>query len=91
VPKRGKQGEWCISGGTSILEVGELLEIDFDPGGVYNTLAGFLMSELGEIPKEGDSVNYQGYNFEVDAMERFRIQMVRIHCIDQPAQDKNLK
>jgi len=90
VPMRGKQGEWCISGGTSIIEVGELLEINFDPGGVYNTLAGFLMSELGKIPDEGDSVIYKGYNFVVDAMDRFRIQMVRIQCTDQPDQNTNL-
>ena len=84
VPKRGKQGEWCISGGTSILEVGELLEINFDPGGVYNTLAGFMMSELGEIPEEGDFVIYQDYKFLVEDMERFRIQMVRIQRKEQP-------
>ena len=90
VPKRGKQGEWFISGGTSIIEVAELLEIDFDPGGVYNTLAGFLMSELGEIPEEGDSVIYESYNFVIEAMEQFRIQMVRIHCVEQPEQEPDL-
>ena len=89
VPKRGKQGEWCISGGTSILEVGELLEINFDPGGVYNTLAGFMMSELGKIPDEGDSVIYQNYKFVVEAMERFRIQMVRIQRVGQPYQESD--
>jgi putative hemolysin len=81
VPKRGKQGEWCISGGTSIVEVGELLGITFKPGGVYTTLAGFILSELGMIPEEGDSVAYEGYCFVVETMERFRIQMVRIQCI----------
>jgi putative hemolysin len=78
VPKRGEQGDWCISGGTSITEVGDLLGITFEPGGVYTTLAGFIMSELGKIPSEGDSVAYEGYCFKVETMERFRIQMVRI-------------
>jgi CBS domain containing-hemolysin-like protein len=48
------------------------------------------MSELGKIPDEGDSVIYKGYNFVVDAMDRFRIQMVRIQCTDQPDQNTNL-
>jgi len=78
VPKRGDQGEWCISGGTSITAVGELLGIAFTPGGVYTTLAGFIMAELGRIPQEGDSLTYEGYSFKVETMERFRIQMVRI-------------
>jgi putative hemolysin len=90
VPKRGKQGEWCISGGNSIREVGELLEINFDPGGVYNTLAGFMMSELGKIPEEGDSVIYQNYKFVVESMERFRIQTVRVQHIEQINQDPDL-
>jgi len=66
VPKRGKLGEWRIAGGTSIAEVGELLGINFEPGGVYTTLAGFLMSELGKIPEEGESVVHEGYYFVVE-------------------------
>jgi putative hemolysin len=83
VPRRGEQGEWRIVGGTSIAEVGELLEIDFEAGSLYSTLAGFILSALGEIPEEGDSVVYKGYHFTVEAMERFRIQMVRIQNIEQ--------
>jgi putative hemolysin len=90
VPKRGKQGEWCISGGTSIIEAGELLEINFEPGGVYNTLAGFMMSELGKIPDEGDSVIYQNHKFVVEVMERFRIQTVRIQRLEQPNNGSDL-
>jgi putative hemolysin len=81
VPKRGKQGEWCISGGTAIADVGDLLGITFTPGGVYTTLAGFILAEVGQIPQVGDSVAYEGYCFKVGAMERFRIQMVQIQRI----------
>jgi putative hemolysin len=81
-PKRGQQGEWCIPGGTAISEVGELLDIKFESGTLYATLAGFILAELGKIPEVGDAVFYEGYSFVVDDMERFRIQMVRIHCVD---------
>lgn len=81
LPKRGKLGGWCISGGTAIADVGNILEITFDPGGVYTTLAGFIMASLGKIPEEGDSVSYKDNRFVVEEMERFRIQMVRIQKI----------
>ena len=87
IPKRGQQGEWLISGGMAIADVGNLLGINFEPGGVYTTLAGFIMAELGEIPKEGDSVAFQGYCFVVESMERFRIQTVRVQCLDPETGD----
>jgi len=81
VPERGKPGEWCISGGIAIAEVSELLGIPFEPGGVYTTLGGFIMSELGKTPQVGDSVTYQGYSFVVDVMDRFRVHSVRVQRI----------
>ena len=86
LPKQGKQGEWCIAGRTSISEVDDLLGITFDSGSIYTTLAGFIMAELGKIPEEGDAVSYQGHTFVVEAMERFRVQMVRIQRIEQESQ-----
>jgi putative hemolysin len=78
VPERGQQGEWCLSGGLAISEASDLLDIDFEPRGVYATLAGFIMAELGEIPKVGDRISYQGYSFMVEDMDGFRITSVRV-------------
>jgi putative hemolysin len=78
VPERGQQGEWCLAGGLAISETSDLLDIDFEPRGVYATLAGFIMAELGEIPKVGDQVSYLGYSFMVEDMDGFRITSVRV-------------
>jgi putative hemolysin len=78
VPTRGRKGEWCMAGGTAIAEVGKLLGITFKPGGVYTTLAGFIMAELGKIPQVGDAVDYVGHRFVVEEMERFRVVTVRV-------------
>lgn len=86
VPERGRQGEWCLSGGLAISEAGDLLDIDFEPRGVYATLAGFIMAELGEIPKEGDRVSYQGYSFVVDEMQGFRITSLRVQRLTEQAE-----
>lgn len=83
VPERGQQGEWCLSGGLAISEAGDLLDIHFEPRGVYATLAGFIMAELGEIPKVGDRVSNQGYSFMVDSMEGFRITSVRVQRLGE--------
>jgi putative hemolysin len=78
VPERGRQGEWCLSGGLAISEAEDLLEISFDPQGVYATLAGFIMAELGHIPQVGEQISHQGYTFSVDQMDGFRITSVRV-------------
>lgn len=78
VPERGRQGEWCLSGGLPITEAADLLDVDFEPGGMYTTLAGFIMAELGEIPEIGDQVHYKDYSFQVEDMEGFRITSIRV-------------
>jgi putative hemolysin len=81
MPERGRQGEWCLSGGLAISEAEELLEIPFNPQGVYATLAGFIMAELGHIPQVGEQIRFQGYTFSVEQMEGFRITSVRVQRV----------
>jgi putative hemolysin len=67
-----------LDGGTSIrnLETQYGIELPSDAG--FETLAGFLLFQLGEIPKPGDSIEYVGRRFTVVAMEQNRIARVRI-------------
>ena len=59
------------------------LEIPADAG--FETIAGFLLYRLGEIPHPGESVEYQGRRFTVVAMDRNRIARVRIEKLpEQP-------
>jgi CBS domain containing-hemolysin-like protein len=82
VPERHAEGVWEIAGSTSIIEVGELLGVDFEPNGVYNTLAGFIMTQTGAIPQEGDTINWKDFSFKVEEMERFRILRVCIQRLN---------
>ena len=52
------------------------IEIPADAG--FETLAGFLLFRLGEIPHAGEAVEYQGRRYTVLEMERNRIARVRI-------------
>ena len=46
----------------------------FDP----RTLAGFVLMRLGHIPKDGESVNYEGRTLTVVEMEGRRISKIRV-------------
>ena len=85
VPIREQQGQWYISGGTSIADIGNLLGISFKPEGVYVTLAGFIMTELGRIPDEGDQLIKFGYTFTVNTKDRLRI--VDVHIIKKTSEN----
>lgn len=82
-PKMHTEGVWEVAGTTAIVEVGDLLQVDFESNGVYNTLAGFIMSELGIIPKEGDTVVWNGFSFTVEEMDRFKILRVHIRSMHE--------
>jgi putative hemolysin len=70
-----------VDGATRIrdLETEFGIEIPSDAG--FETLAGFLLFKLGEIPRAGDSVDYQGRRYTVLEMERNRIARVRVERI----------
>ena len=44
----------------------------------YETVAGFVMSKLGFIPRGGESFEYNGYRFTVVEMDRRRVARVKI-------------
>ncbi|GAA0273322.1 hemolysin family protein [Cryptosporangium japonicum] len=48
------------------------------PDGPYETLAGFVMSQLGRIPVEGERAEYNGWTFVVTSVERHRIEQVKV-------------
>ncbi len=50
----------------------------------FETLAGFLLSQLGYIPAAGESVEYGGRRFLITRMEQRRIAQVRVEKLHQP-------
>ena len=47
----------------------------------FETLAGFLLFRLGDIPQAGAIVEYQGRRFTILEMDRNRIARVRIEKV----------
>lgn len=58
-------------------EVRDLTGFDM-PEGEYETLAGLVLDQLGEIPTPGQMCTVDGWRLEVVAMERLRIASVRV-------------
>ncbi|HTR34524.1 MAG TPA: hemolysin family protein [Bryobacteraceae bacterium] len=59
------------------------LELPGDAG--FETLAGFLLFQLGYIPKPGETVEYEDRRFTILEMDRNRIARVAIERVPQPA------
>ena len=68
---------WLVEG---VLREDELEEITGFrlPEGPYETLAGFLLAQLGHIPVPGETVEADGWEFTVVEVERRRIEQVRV-------------
>lgn len=59
------------------------------PDGPYETLAGFVMAQLGHVPAAGESIYYEGWEFTVVDVERHRVEQVRVQAPEnwQPSGD----
>jgi CBS domain containing-hemolysin-like protein len=73
----GADRTWLVDG---VLRADELEEqTGFRlPDGPYETLAGFLMAQLGRIPVAGDTVARDGWEFTVIEIARRRVEQVRV-------------
>ena len=78
---------FTIDGTTFIDEVDELVGVEI-PEGDYDTLAGFLISRLGYLPKDGEmnEVEYKNLHFTVLNVEDRRIGKVRVEI--RPIEDE---
>ena len=77
---RQEDGSWLADGGLNIDEAAQLFSLPGLSGapGDYHTLAGFILSLAGELPRTGDSFIYQGYRFTVAEMDGNRIEKIAV-------------
>jgi len=74
-------GQFDVSAAMSILEANENLGIDL-PEGDYQTLAGFVLEQLGHIPQEGESFRYGEVYLEVKVMRTVKIDRVEVRILE---------
>jgi CBS domain containing-hemolysin-like protein len=77
--RRLADGDWYVRGHVSLgdLEDADIeLPVDTD---AYNSIGGYVFSELGRLPKRGDSIRAGGYTIRVESVRENRIVALRIH------------
>jgi putative hemolysin len=64
-----------LDGGFRIEDANEELGLNL-PGGDYETVAGFILSHLGRIPKQGEHFKYQNLKFVITEIRGMKIEKV---------------
>ncbi len=80
---------FTVEGATDLDEVNELIGANI-PEGDYNTIGGFIISELGYLPKDGDmdTVELDNIKFTVLSVEDKRIAKVKIDIKPKEEQEE---
>ena len=78
--RRLTDGDWYVRGHVSLgdlEDVGIRLPVDSD---AFNSIGGYVFSELGRLPKRGDRIEANAYQIRVESVRENRIVAVRIHA-----------
>jgi putative hemolysin len=74
-----QDGSWLLDGMLDIDEFKELFHLGLLPNeNDYETLAGFVMTSLGKIPRSADRFEWEGLRFEVMDMDGRRVDKVLV-------------
>lgn len=71
------EGVYNFEGDCDIEDAAESLGIDF-PEGDYDTLAGFLLEQLGDIPDVGEKLEYKNLTLTVTDMDENKIEKIKV-------------
>jgi len=71
-----------LDGSLSIRDFASLYGIELPVDAGFETVAGYILSRLGYIPKAGESVDFEGRRYTVTAMEHNRIARVHVEKIE---------
>jgi CBS domain containing-hemolysin-like protein len=69
-----------VEGQIRVEDLNEELNLDI-PRGDYETLAGFILEQLGRLPSTGDSLNYKNIRLTVLEMQGPRIKQIEIRRV----------
>jgi putative hemolysin len=82
--ERQRDGSMVVEGTVSATELRDAYGVPLPDSEEFQTIAGFVLSRLGSIPKGGEMVAVFGYRFTVVDVERNRISKVKIEKAPVP-------
>lgn len=79
--RRIDRATYDLDGRASIWDVKKTAGIVIPDSDDYETVAGFLFSSLGRVPKEGDLFEHDGLRFQITSADERKIKRVRVHLL----------
>ncbi len=80
-----KDGSWLVAGWMPVDDFSDRFKVAVPKDARYETLAGFILSQLNHMPKVGESFNHEGWQFEVVDLDGHRIDKVLISPLVVPS------
>ncbi|MDQ4121503.1 MAG: hemolysin family protein [Acidobacteriota bacterium] len=80
---------FLLDGGLAVKDLNKRLDLHVPESEAYTTIAGFLMSEAGQVLQAGEKVRFNGHIFHIEKVDRRRISQVRLEKVveDQAVQE----
>lgn len=73
---RREDGSWLLAGYMQADEMADMMGIDLPESRDYETVAGYVLSHMHHLPATGETVDAQGWRFEVVDLDGRRIDKV---------------
>jgi CBS domain containing-hemolysin-like protein len=83
--KKEKDGSYSLDGGAAVRDLNRKLGLNLPVSEGYTTVAGFLMSEAGQVLEEGAQVPFNGHIFQIEKVDKRRITKVRMRMTEKKA------
>ncbi|MBJ3785324.1 hemolysin family protein [Devosia sediminis] len=80
-----KDGSWLVAGWMPVDDFAERFKVPVPKDARYETLAGFILSQLNHMPSIGESFEHNGWHFEVIDLDGHRIDKVLITPVVVPS------
>lgn len=81
--ERFADGSILVDGQISLNDLEEVLDIKFEEGLPYDTLAGLILQELGRFPKQGTKIRWNVYDLVCEEVTPTSIVKVRLTPADE--------
>lgn len=89
-----KDGSWLLDGMMSVDEFKEIFHLENLPGekrDAFQTLGGFLFTQMGRVPSVSESFEWNDLRFEVVDMDGKRIDKVLVAFLQKPLESASQK
>ena len=72
---------FLLDGGLAVKDLNKRLDLNVPESDAYTTIAGFLMSEAGQVLQAGEQVRFNNHVFHIEKVDRRRILQVRLEKV----------